>query len=299
MGQVAPGLRVRNAKVPKQKKTSAESQLPVVDRSSRSSKPTNTSPADRLNAIVQLVVDTAEAKGWKAQVAAEDSKAFKYATVAVARTAPGTYQEVTGTFEITSDDRLRITYHGTSFYSYGLKDLYDAIANEFWKLPWVKKSEEKGDSRPSDVELVERLLRRFHRAARQLKHRHAEREPLLIKDEYDVQDILHAFLRGLFDDIRPEEYAPSYAGGASRMDFLLKSEQIVIETKFASATLRDKQVGEQLMIDIQRYRAHPDCKKLVCFVYDAEGFIKNPSGLEADLTRTHDGMAVKVIVLSN
>jgi hypothetical protein len=83
------------------------------------------------------------------------------------------------------------------------------------------------------------------------------------------------------------------------MDFLLKSEQMVIETKIPTATLRDKQVGEQLIIDIQRYRAHPDCKRLICFVYDPDAFIKNPNGLEADLSRNHDGLEVNVIVLSN
>ena len=91
------------------------------------------------------------------------------------------------------------------------------------------------------------LLRRFHRIARQLKHRHNERSAFSIQDEYDVQDLLHAILRGLFDDVRPEEYAPSYAGSASRMDFLLKSEQIVLEAKFSGPSLRDKQIGEQLM----------------------------------------------------
>jgi len=121
---------------------------------------------------------------------------------------------------------------------------------------------------------------------------------LVVEDEYDVQDLLHAFLRGLFDDIRPEEYTPSYAGGASRMDFLLKSEQIVIETKVASNSLRDRQIGEQLMIDIQRYQAHPDCKRLICFVYDPHGNIRNPTGLESDLSRVHDKLEVKVIVVS-
>jgi REase_DpnII-MboI len=32
-----------------------------------------------------------------------------------------------------------------------------------------------------------------------------------IKDEYDVQDLLHAILRAFFDDVRPEEFVPSYA----------------------------------------------------------------------------------------
>lgn len=82
------------------------------------------------------------------------------------------------------------------------------------------------------------------------------------------------------------------------MDFLLKAEQIVIEAKFASSSLRDKQIGEQLIVDIQKYQAHPDCKRLICFVYDPNGEIKNPQGLESDLSRTHDKVEVKVIVVS-
>jgi REase_DpnII-MboI len=53
-----------------------------------------------------------------------------------------------------------------------------------------------------------------------------------MKDEYDVQDSLHALLKLHFDDVRREEWTPSYAGSQSRMDFLLKREKIVVETKF-------------------------------------------------------------------
>jgi hypothetical protein len=119
-----------------------------------------------------------------------------------------------------------------------------------------------------------------------------------IPDKYDVQDLLHALLRGLFDDVRSEEHTPSYAGGASRMDFLLKSEQIVIETKFASESLHDKQLGEELIVDIKRYQAHPDCRRLICFIYDPLGNLKNPPGLEADLSRVHEKLEVKLIVVS-
>lgn len=121
----------------------------------------------------------------------------------------------------------------------------------------------------------------------------------MIEDEYDVHDLLHAILRGLFDDVRPEEYTPSYGGGgASRIDFLLKSEQIVLETKVASPTLRDKQIGGQLIIDIKRYQSHPDCRRLLCFVYDPGGYLKNPSGLESDLSGVHDKLEIKTIVVS-
>jgi hypothetical protein len=93
----------------------------------------------RLQELTSLVSDTANAKGWDVHIAAEDKKNFKYATVAVSRTAPNTYQEITGTFEITCDERIKITYHKTSFHDWGLADLYDAIANEFWKCLGSRK----------------------------------------------------------------------------------------------------------------------------------------------------------------
>jgi hypothetical protein len=34
----------------------------------------------------------------------------------------------------------------------------------------------------------------------------------VLKDEYDVQDLLYALLRIFFDDVRPEEWTPSFAG---------------------------------------------------------------------------------------
>ena len=82
------------------------------------------------------------------------------------------------------------------------------------------------------------------------------------------------------------------------MDFLLKSEQIVLEAKVASSSLRDKKIGEQLIIDIKRYQSHPDCRQLICFVYDPGGYLKNPSGLENDLSCVHDKLKIKVIVVS-
>jgi hypothetical protein len=108
--------------------------------------------------------------------------------------------------------------------------------------------------------------------------------------------LLHALLKVLFDDVRPEEVAPSYAGASSRLDFLLKSEELVVEAKMASARLRDKTVGEQLIVDIQRYQSHPSCEKLICFVYDPEGCIRNPGGLENDLSGKNGRIEVLVVV---
>lgn len=108
---------------------------------------------------------------------------------------------------------------------------------------------------------------------------------------------MHSLLKIHFDDIRPEEWAPSYAGSASRVDFLLKEEQIIIEAKKTRKTLKAKQVGEQLIVDIEKYKKHPDCKILVCFVYDPEGWLANPRGLESDLNSESDELIVRVLVV--
>jgi len=115
-------------------------------------------------------------------------------------------------------------------------------------------------------------------------------------DEYDVQDLMHALLWLHFVDVRPEEYTPSYAGKASRMDFLLKRESIVVELKMTRAGLGAKELSSQLIEDIERYKAHPDCQALLCFVYDPAGLIPNPRGIEADLDRDDGPFPVRVLI---
>ena len=75
---------------------------------------------------------------------------------------------------------------------------------------------------------LRRLCERFHLLSRQLRDRHAGRPSFEIEDEYDVQDLLRAVLAIDFEDIRSEEWTPSYAGGAARMDFLIKPLGIVL-----------------------------------------------------------------------
>ncbi|MBU7029560.1 MAG: hypothetical protein HXS48_21690 [Theionarchaea archaeon] len=50
----------------------------------------------------------------------------------------------------------------------------------------------------------------------------------------------------------------------------------------------------QLLIDIERYQNHQDCQVLFCFIYDPEGKISNPRGLEKDLSRETDGISLKI-----
>jgi REase_DpnII-MboI len=83
----------------------------------------------------------------------------------------------------------------------------------------------------------------FHRVALNLRSRRTNRAALLIADEYDVQHVLGALLASLFQEVRPEEWAPSYAGSASRVDFLLRNKSIAVETKMTRDGLSDRKLG--------------------------------------------------------
>jgi hypothetical protein len=69
------------------------------------------------------------------------------------------------------------------------------------------------------------------------------------------------------------------------MDFLLKGHEIAVEVKMTRKGLLAKEVSEQLIIDAAKYRQHPECKTLVCLVYDPAGLVKNPRGIERDLAK--------------
>lgn len=142
---------------------------------------------------------------------------------------------------------------------------------------------------------VMQLAETFHRAALALSNRQHQRPDFKIENEYDVQDLFHALLLTRFLEVRREEYGPSYAGASTRSDFYLKSDSIVVEMKMTRDGLNDKKLGEELIIDIAHYKQR-GCKAVICFVYDPKHRLKNPAVLEADLSKTTDGMHVKVII---
>lgn len=179
----------------------------------------------------------------------------------------------------------------------GLEKAKEVLRSFIWEIERLGvQSEEQDDDPRRVIKLIELICARFHSVARQIRQRHDDRPTLDVVDEYDVQDLLHTLLRLYFEDVRAEEWTPSYAGSASRMDFLLKNEQIVIEVKKTRKGLDAKKVGEELILDIAHYRSHPNCKTLICFVYDPENRITNPVGLESDLARTDQELSVIVVI---
>ncbi len=87
------------------------------------------------------------------------------------------------------------------------------------------------------LEKVERICSRFHSAAKQLRDTHGNSDSFEIENEYSVQSLLHSYLKLEFDDVRAEEYNPSYAGKQPRIDFLIEAHDILIESNMPELTM--------------------------------------------------------------
>ncbi|WP_051367230.1 PD-(D/E)XK nuclease domain-containing protein [Hamadaea tsunoensis] len=137
---------------------------------------------------------------------------------------------------------------------------------------------------------------RLRYVERELSRRHGGRPTLTISDEYDYQDLLRTVFALFFDDVRDEAWTPPYAGGAARIDFLIPALELAIEIKRSRASMTARDLGDELIVDRDRYKAENRAKHLVCLVFDYDGRLQGPRGIEADLTRssTTEGLAVTV-----
>ncbi|MCC6968222.1 MAG: hypothetical protein IT391_18290 [Nitrospira sp.] len=159
------------------------------------------------------------------------------------------------------------------------------------KAPEAKVSAEHGT-----LEILRRVCARFHLVARQLRLRKEYRPTLEITDEYDLQDLFYALLRLQFDEVGTEEWTPAYTNGAPRTSYLLDWEKTVVVVKQTRSGLTTRDLAEQIAADAARYSARPNGTTLLCFVYDPDGRVGNPRGLEADLSSTAAAYCIEVIV---
>lgn len=149
------------------------------------------------------------------------------------------------------------------------------------------------------VRTIVAIGRRLLYVQRELLNRHAGRPTLRVDDEHDSQDLCRAVLRIFFDDVRPEDYTPSYAGASSRIDFILPEYELAVELKHSRPSMDAAALGAELLVDVARYSERTDVRHLVCLVFDHTGQLSNPRGLESDLSKgaTVGGTAVTVVIL--
>jgi hypothetical protein len=149
----------------------------------------------------------------------------------------------------------------------------------------------------SALALLDQIFRRLPFALATLSRTIRDRPGLSIDDEYDVQRVVHAILQLHFDDVREEEWSPSYAGAATRIDFVVREARVAVETKYVRPDLTRKRLGEELATDILRYRKHPDVGALFALIYDPERRIGNPTGFEHDLFSDEGELFVRAIIV--
>lgn len=147
--------------------------------------------------------------------------------------------------------------------------------------------------------LLYTVLTKFGLFARQLNRRHDNRMGIDIQNEYDVQDLLHALLVAYFDDVRAEDPVPQCAGGSSRVDFFIADISTVIEVKMPRKGLEDKEIGDQILVDIGRYPKRTDIRRMVFFIYDPNCLLKNPNGLKDDIqAKSNENYIINVVITS-
>ena len=130
---------------------------------------------------------------------------------------------------------------------------------------------------------VMHIFNKFHLIAKQLEKRYENRETIIIKDEYDVQDLLRAILYLHFDSVHEEEYNPQYAGKRSRIDFLLRFEHVGIEAKKIRDHKHAKKVKEEIIYDKEYYSKNEKISDLYFFIYDPDFLITERYDLINDL----------------
>lgn len=146
--------------------------------------------------------------------------------------------------------------------------------------------------------LLEQISRRLPVSFAILRREIRGRPGIQVEDEYDVQRILHALAVLHFEEVEEEDPTPKMAGASSRLDFLLRRERIAVETKMLRESLTIKHLRQDLAVDIQYFRAHPDADALFIFVYDPDRKITNTVGFEGDLYSDSDEFPVRAVVAS-
>lgn len=132
-----------------------------------------------------------------------------------------------------------------------------------------------------DTALIEQLCRRLPQAAGILATRSRKgKAPYEISDEYDVQDLLHAMIRGYLKYSVQEDPLPKVAGAKSgRADISIEELGVLIELKYAHGPEDQKRLFEEYSQDLVLYAQWAPLKTLIYVVYNSAD-LRDPEALE-------------------
>lgn len=133
----------------------------------------------------------------------------------------------------------------------------------------------------ADIALIERLCRRLPQAARILGDRaRKQKTGFEIRDEYDVQDLLHALLRAYLKYSVHENPLPKSAGIKSgRADVCIDELGVLIEVKYVHRPDDQRRLFEEFSQDLLLYVEWPHLRELIYLVYNSAD-LRDPEALE-------------------
>jgi DNA-binding response OmpR family regulator len=146
---------------------------------------------------------------------------------------------------------------------------------------------------------IDQTLETFTYCQTALENRGHKRPAFRIVNEYDVQDLLHVMMKPYFPDVVTEEYTLKRADKTKRLDLVIPGLETVVETKMIRNKKHGTDIANELDIDVRGYVSHPNCSRLLCFVYDPQRHIKDARAVERDISgeASQDTKVVHVTVL--
>jgi hypothetical protein len=135
-------------------------------------------------------------------------------------------------------------------------------------------------------------LGEFIECVRYLNTRRSGGAILKLESEADVQDAIYIMLRPWVHDLIPESPGEREANRYTIKDFVSKKAKTIVEAKYIRDKEHGKSISKELHDDIENYRHHPDCRKLIFFVYDRDALIPDQGALKRQIEteRTYGGV---------
>ncbi|MEW5928871.1 MAG: hypothetical protein AB1941_15530 [Gemmatimonadota bacterium] len=148
--------------------------------------------------------------------------------------------------------------------------------------------------------LLTEILEMFPSTAGYLANRPSNRPSYSVDEEQDVRDLLFAIIKSIFPDAKLEEYTRLHAGSSKRIDIVIPRISTLIEVKFVRSVQHAKKVADELRIDFESYHVHPNCKKLIAYIWDPTSLLLDRSNFINDLrglrTKGNSTFTVEVMI---
>lgn len=142
-------------------------------------------------------------------------------------------------------------------------------------------SNQRHKSIDPDITFILGLCKRIRNAARILENRQRKNKTsFVIQDEYDVQDLLHALIRGYLKYSVQEDPLGKVAGTKSgRADISIEQLGVLIEAKFVHGPTDQKRIFEEISQDLILYSKWEHLKTLIVLIYNSDD-LRDPESLE-------------------